>query len=62
LHFFDAIEQLQVNIVRQSGFRIWNNAVTKSGTNEIEGSVYNSFRSNKKSFIGTKAGDKEITW
>ena len=61
----DAIEQLQVNIapydVRQSGFLGSGiNAVTKSGTNEIEGSVYNSFRSNKKNFIGTKAGDRVI--
>jgi hypothetical protein len=45
--------------VRQSGFVGSGINAVKSGSNEIEGSVYTSTRSNKK-FIGTKAGDRTI--
>ncbi len=60
---YDAVEQVQVSVapfdVRQGGFTGANiNTVTKSGTNDIRGSIYTFFRN--ESLLGNKVSGSEV--
>ncbi len=61
----DAIEEIQVNVapydVRQSGFTgAGVNAVTKSGTNELSGSVFYMTQKNSKTYFGSKVKGEDL--